>query len=259
MNQYKFNKALSYLLNAKNEYSLHSPFMFDLYNAVFKARNQAEFKSIESLRKNLLKTATTIEVKDLGAGSTVFKSNHRPVSGITKHTSKKKKYARFLANLAHYNNSSSILELGTAMGISTSYLALKNPQASIHTIEGSESIADCASRNFKTLGLNNIHLHRGNFNDQLPGVINEMKKIDFAFIDGNHTYSATVDYFNQLLPYCNANTVMVFDDIYWSPEMTKAWEEIKLHDQVKASIDMFEFGIVFFNTNLSKQHFVLRY
>jgi hypothetical protein len=41
--------------------------------------------------------------------------------------------------------------------------------------------------------------------------------------------------------------------------MTEAWEEIQKHPKVTATIDLFFVGIVFFNTDLSKEDFVLRF
>jgi hypothetical protein len=47
----------------------------------------------------------------------------------------------------------------------------------------------------------------------------------------------------------------VFDDIYWSKEMTEAWQEIKQHPKVNVTIDIFEMGLVFLRTEQPKQHF----
>jgi len=41
--------------------------------------------------------------------------------------------------------------------------------------------------------------------------------------------------------------------------MTEAWEEIKNHPEVTLTIDIFQFGIVFFRKGIEKQHFVLSY
>ena len=84
-------------------------------------------------------------------------------------------------------------------------------------------------------------------------------KLDFAFIDGNHTYEATIANFNTLLSIAHNDTVFVFDDIHWSAGMQKAWDEIAGHERVTVSIDLFRIGIVFLKKELSKQKFVIRY
>jgi hypothetical protein len=45
--------------------------------------------------------------------------------------------------------------------------------------------------------------------------------------------SATLDYFDLLLPTITNNTVWIFDDIHWSSEMDEAWEMIKKHPKLR--------------------------
>jgi hypothetical protein len=54
-------------------------------------------------------------------------------------------------------------------------------------------------------------------------------------------------------------TILVVDDIYWSAEMEQAWERIKEHPRVTSTIDLFQLGIVFFNRDLHKKHYKMRY
>lgn len=64
----------------------------------------------------------------------------------------------------------------------------------------------------------------------------------------------------QLLPKCNENSVLIFDDINWSQGMQEAWQHIKTHEQVKLSIDLFFVGIVLFRKEQKEQeHFVVRF
>jgi predicted O-methyltransferase YrrM len=86
-----------------------------------------------------------------------------------------------------------------------------------------------------------------------------MQTLDLVFFDGNHRYQPTMNYFNLCLKKANENSVFVFDDIYWSNEMTKAWEEIKNHKDVTVTIDLFSVGLVFFRTQQAKQHFILKF
>jgi hypothetical protein len=78
------------------------------------------------------------------------------------------------------------------------------------------------------------------------------------FIDGNHSYEATMRYFELSKPFLNNESMVVFDDIYWSKGMTRAWEQIKADPQVKVSIDLFFVGLVFFRKEQVKENFKLR-
>jgi hypothetical protein len=77
-------------------------------------------------------------------------------------------------------------------------------------------------------------------------------------MDANHHYEPTLKYFNWLLPVIHSMSIIIMDDIHYSAEMEKAWEEIKNHEQVHASIDLFRCGILFFDPSLNKQHVVLQ-
>ncbi|MBK6643902.1 MAG: class I SAM-dependent methyltransferase [Bacteroidetes bacterium] len=68
---------------------------------------------------------------------------------------------------------------------------------------------------------------------------------DFIFIDGNHTYEATMRYFNWILPKVRAKTMIIFDDINWSAGMQQAWLEIQQHPKVTQSLDFYLWELLF--------------
>jgi len=49
------------------------------------------------------------------------------------------------------------------------------------------------------------------------------------------------------------------DDIYWSSDMEKAWKSIQEDPRVTTTIDLFQLGIVFFNPDLHKNHYKMRF
>ncbi|WP_432264581.1 O-methyltransferase [Autumnicola lenta] len=95
-------------------------------------------------------------------------------------------------------------------------------------------------------------------NHELKTTNYKLQKYDLVFFDGNHQKQPTLDYFHRLLPTAENNSVFVFDDIHWSPQMEEAWEEIKNHPDVTVSIDTFYWGLIFFRKEQAKQHFVIR-
>ena len=162
-----------------------------------------------------------------------------------------------MLNLIKEFKPKTILELGTCFGITTAHLS-KASNASIITIEGCSSIYKVAQETFKTLNCSNINIVNSSFDDVLPSILNK-NKIDFAFIDGNHAKIPTLDYFNQIIEHSEENAVLVFDDIYWSSEMTEAWEAIKKDKRVDVTIDLFQLGIVFKRPEQAKENFVLKF
>lgn len=240
---------------------MHSPFVFGFILHVL--NNKSGYtapQEIEQLRKQLITDARILDIEDLGAGSRVAATKQRSVQQLAKSALKPPKYAQLLYRLVKHYQPKTILELGTSLGITTSYLSLANPNAAITTIEGSKAVAEVARENFSKLALQNVQLLQGNFDDILPSVIDQQSSIDLAYIDGNHRYEPTVRYFQQLLPTIHNDSILVFDDIHWSQEMEQAWEEIKQHPSVHCTVDIFFLGFVFFRAEFKeKQHFKIRF
>lgn len=254
-------KYLTYLLRSGNRHAVHSPFVYSLLEEVFRdQRKFYAFEQIEKRRRELLADHRTISVTDLGAGSVLQRASERRVWEIAKYAAKPPKYGRLLFRLAHYFKPEEMLELGTSLGISAAYLGAGCSGARMITLEGSPEIAAIAEDTFQSTGVSHIKLIRGNFDDTLGPTLLGMKKLDLAFLDGNHRKEPTLRYFSQCLTRTHADSVLIFDDIHWTREMELAWKEIVAHPAVTLSIDLFFLGLVFFRTEFhEKQHFVLRY
>lgn len=250
-----------YYLKASTAHGVHSPFVFDFINSVLKNDKICpEIGKVEELRKELLTNRKALNIEDLGAGSLLHKSLTRTVSELAKHAARNKKYGTLLFKLTRHYQYEHIIELGTSLGIGTCFLAMANPSAIVHTIEGSQEIFEQAKLNFEKMKLGNVIQHLGNFDIVFEQVITTLPKIDMIVIDGNHREEPTLRYFEQSLPYVHNDTVLIFDDIHWSQGMQNAWDKIKSHPKVTLSIDVFQFGIVYFKKEFAqKQHFVLRY
>ena len=242
-------------------HGMHSPFVFEFIAKVLNDKTvYPEYEKVEALRNILLDNSTVLEVEDFGAGSVIDKKSKRSISSIAKNAAKPKKFGQLLFRMVKYYQPAIILELGTSLGITTSYLSLAKPGAILITMEGSDEIANVGKQNFKALELKNVELIEGNFDNTLSSVVRGLSSIDFAFIDGNHRKEPTERYFKELLAKTNNDSILVFDDIHWSREMEAAWEIIKDHEAVRCSIDLFFIGIVFFRKEFKeKQHFVIRF
>ncbi len=252
---------LKFLLKSGTRHSVHSPFVYTLVDKVFKNSSvNAEFLEIQKRLESLLKKVQIIEITDFGHGSANKEYEHRfeSVASIVRKSAVAKKYGRLLFRLVEYFKPHTIIELGTSIGLSTLYLAKPIPEALVYTVEGCAAKAEQAADNFRKLRIHNIEQHIGKFSIVLPDLIHKIKELDFAFIDGHHTYEATIANFETLLRISHNDTIFIFDDIHWSAEMEKAWNEITEHSKVTVSIDIFRMGIVFLRKELSRQKFVIR-
>jgi predicted O-methyltransferase YrrM len=248
---------LSYQQRAQTKYYIHSPFVYQFYLNVLEGSTDPRLQTITALRKRLLQNYDKIPINDMGA---VPGTKEKIISKLASQASIPEKYGKVLFNIVQYFKPQSIVELGTCLGLGTAYIAAAGPSARIMTIEGSESLSDIAKQNFNSLKFNNIDSVMGHFDAKLPEVLARLERIDLAFIDGNHRYEPTLGYFNLLMEKTTEKTILVFDDIYWSREMTEAWTAIKKDPRVSLTIDIYRLGIVFMRKDkLAKEDFVLRY
>ncbi|NRF38774.1 O-methyltransferase [Pedobacter foliorum] len=258
-----FNFISDYLkhrFTSKSRHGTHSPFVYKLTDEViYDFKSKIEYKSIEAQRKKLFNDDSLITVTDLGAGSHLNKNRTKKVSQIAKNALKNPALAQLIYRLAKDNNPKSIIELGTCLGITTAYLSKACPEAEVITIEGCPETAKVAYNNFKELDLENVELQVGNFDVLLPDVIANAEKLDFVYIDGNHRKEATLNYFKWCLPKVQENSLLIFDDIYWSKGMKEAWEEIKNHSDVVVTVDLFWIGLVYFRKGQAKEHFKIKF
>ncbi|PIA78024.1 methyltransferase [Gaetbulibacter sp. 4G1] len=248
---------IKFLLKSTNQHGVHSPFVYDLVTKCFYDKtNYDGYKSILNYKKALLKNKTKLSVTDLGVGSHVLKQNQRSISEMAKNAGTTYKRAKLLYRLTNYFEFENILELGTSLGIATQAMHIANPKTNLTTIEGCPNISEFSKEAFEKLKLQNINTVNGNFD----AVIKEFtsNRYDFIFFDGNHQKDATLNYFEALLETTHNNSVFIFDDIYWSKDMTEAWETIKKHQKVTVTIDTFFWGFVFFRKEQVKEHFSIR-
>ena len=136
-------KYFRYYTKASNSkgHGMHSPFVYQFIQYILNNKNNYTApQELNQLRKDLLSNHRKIKVSDLGAGSRITTSSERKISQITRSALKPKKYSEMLYRMVHHYHFSNILELGTSLGLTTSYLSKANPNAKIITIEGSESV-----------------------------------------------------------------------------------------------------------------------
>ena len=258
---YTTSRYIAHFFKSKRWDSFHSPFLFSLMTHCCNERNvHQSFGAIEKKRKELINTEEVIERQDYGAGSvSVPKNRSEPISSIARQALSLPFQCRFLYRLADFLKPGSIVEFGTSLGISTAYLAICAGDTSVDTIEGDPEIAKTACKVFESLALQNIRLHNSTFEHFISGGSLGIAKIDLVFLDGHHTGEALMRYYQALKEHIHSKTIIVVDDIYWSADMTRAWEKLRTLPEVTQSVDCFHFGLLLFNPDfLHQENHVIR-
>lgn len=254
---YQIKSYIKFLIKSTNQHGVHSPFVYQFITQCFYNNTKhSAYTILKNYRNYFINSNEKITITDFGRGSKVFKTNHRKLKDIAKNAGISLKRQRLLFNIANYFKPQISLELGTSLGIATAALALGNTKGKVITIEGCPKTAEEAQKGIDKFQLKNISLINKTFEDFFEN--EKVSPFNLVYIDGNHNKEKTMAYFEQLLPYCNNDTVLIFDDIYWSKEMQLAWQQIYQSPKVTVSIDCFYWGLVFFRTQQPKQHFYIR-
>ena len=254
-----FFKYLKYRWRSRHKKGrgIHSPFVFELASKVIYNGDQLTVPAnIQDLHKRMLNCHESINIVGHGAGSRVTRDTTRKISSIAKSSSITKKYGEVLYRLSSWYAPETIFELGTGIGISTAYLSAGNPEASVYTAEGSLDKSELARRELQETGLDHIEFIHSKFENCLGDLLLKMKSHCLIFIDGDHRYEPTVKTVQQILENDSLQEVMIIlDDIHWSNEMERAWNELCDDERIDISVNLFFMGFLIRLPGINKQHF----
>jgi predicted O-methyltransferase YrrM len=240
-----------FYFTSKTYYRVHSPAIFGMLRAIFdNGKASPAFDTIATLRQNLLRNPDLINYQDHGAGSGGQKRQFErqvSISELARRSASSRAQGQIMYRLVQHHAPQTILELGTSFGIGSMYLITPKLDVNYIGIEGNPDSAMVALWHLQEIGATHAIVVSGTFEAQLPSALKALRKLDFVYIDGDHREEATMAYFEQILPYTHAGTMLVFDDIYWSQGMLRAFERICARPEVTASIDLWDIGIVLFD------------
>ncbi len=212
----------------------------------------SDFNLIENIRSGLVRDSTLLSDFSLGAGS---RNRQRTVGDAIRDSSVSARYGRLLYRLAAWHKPSQVIELGTAAGISTLYLASGCRDAEVITVEGHPQLASLAEDNLRKSGLNKVTVLNIPFEAAIPYLSGKLAPDALVFIDGNHTREATLKYFSTFAGHPGMNPILIMDDINWSPGMRSAWQQIHKKTGTGVFMDLFFMGI-YFSNSLSPAQFI---
>jgi len=248
----KLSLAISFLKHwskAKTRHGVHSPFVYRLLdNVIYDFRAKTVYQEIEQLRNDLEQDKRWKRSIEAGSALYVAKKDLEPA-----------RIAQLLHRLIADLKPGTIIVLGDSFGITTAYLAKAAPGAWLVSIMENSETLSITEKNLQTLNIRNVELLSGNPDELLPKLLEGIPELDFILIDGNHSKVSILNYFKCCLPKMSKQSMMVFEDIYRSREMTSAWQEIKSNSEVSVTIDLFWIGLVFIRRAQRKEDFKIRF
>jgi len=213
---------------------------------------------VETVRKILLSNTKRVPVHLFGAD--LARGNRmEQVRRIVKRSSVPTRQGEVLFRLSAFFKPDLILELGTSVGLGTLYLSLGHPDAGVITVEGNRMLATLAEGIFRLQGMSHITVMQCTFDDALHRLSTMNFSRALIFVDGDHTYDATLRYFNHLIDRAGDDCLMIFHDIHWSEGMHRAWKQIRSDRRIRNTYDLYSMGIAVKTETGDKKDFVLRY
>ena len=233
-----------FLVKSKSAHSIDSPTVLGLYTHLHGAHSldREHVRRIEAYRRKCHQDISPLSEESKGLPSRSHVGSKTVATVVASAVSGRHK-CELLYKIAEHFKSKDILELGTSLGISTAYLALPDSVDSVVSIEQSEKLSKMATSFLHEIDPS-IKLMNMSFKEGLRLLEEDDTSYDLIYIDGDHSYAASLEHLNSCKGLLKDTGVVIMDDIYWSEQMKKAWITAKADSSFNMAIDMFYFGLL---------------
>lgn len=159
---------------------------------------------------------------------------------------------QLLFRLVNFTGAKNIVEMGTAAGVSTGYLASVSKKSKVVTIDAKHPANRPVSKNLATLP--NITYLTGDPMAVLGDLLDGMEdRIDFLHVAHTAFFRETVQ---MAIPHMSADGVIVIEDIHLKARK-EFWDRIIEDPRVGNTFHKKNIGLLFFDLTKPKQHYLL--
>jgi predicted O-methyltransferase YrrM len=195
------------------------------------------FDDIENLREKLL-------------------SESNGISGLTAKETQHKNYGALLFRLVNFFKCRNVLQIGSATGIMSLYLALPlRNSCECYALEKRKGLLRMVMEFVDKNHLQNLHFLEGDYPNRLSQLKEKTDFFDLIFINQNGNPARTLEAIRLAIPFIRKNSILIIDGIAQNKSMKILWEHVKNHPYPTLTIDLFALGIVFFDDKLPKGHY----
>jgi predicted O-methyltransferase YrrM len=158
---------------------------------------------------------------------------------------------RLLLRLARRRPQGDAIELGTAFGISSAYIAAGlelSGGGRLITLDVREDWGEIAGEGLAELELaDRVDRRVGWITETLPPALEDASPVGLAFVDAEHESEPMRRYYHALLPHMAPGGVIVFDDITFSHDAWRGWRAIRRHAGSGSAFHLGRVGVVTVN------------
>lgn len=238
-------------------HGVHSPFVFNLITKVIDER--ASFyclRDIQSTRDAMSRLEQTFPIAGPDKAGT---ARLLPAHKIVRQNAVKPKSGTLLMRIVNYFRPRTILQIGCSAGFSSLYLSAYDSGIPVVVLERDPGLSALSRLVFEMHKTRNIELREGPYTETLPGLLSGNDGVDFIYLDFGNTPATNRFAFEQCLPFFYEKSVLVMGGIKTSGEKKKFWNEICSCPEVSVTVDVYEFGIAFFNKKLHKRNYIVSF
>ena len=225
-------------LRYRKGFGVHSPFAYDLITTVIEERYR--YYSYNAIELYLKKT--------------LYPRMDRTKTYHQKKMEQKK--TRLLFRLVNRFSPQTILEIGTAWGISSLYMNAPHSTVRQLCIEPDAEMAQVAREVIKQ---SNIELLSGRFDDLPMEALEKLNPIEFVLIHASRSELSVEKVLGQIAPFLSPEAVVVIDGIRKNSLRQQEWKQLTSFPKVTVSMDLYDMGLLFFSPKLNRQYYIVSF
>lgn len=251
---FRLTRLMSFFFTARGKRYVHSPFLFPLYQSM-RTASLNEIKAFQSLYRERCRDANILNFQEVGSRTNTIRTTVGVLSRRTGHNPASR--IKILA-LARSFGATNILELGSGTGMTSLLFSKINNKINVISVEGVEQIALAARNLMKEQKVPNVLIENGMFEYVLKQFEVDSKHFNFVLIDGSHEKKATLNLINLIYPILENCSIVIIDDLHYSPSMAAAWEILSFDNRFEVKWEFYRYGVLIKNKNLSPSVMRLR-
>ena len=231
-------------LFCRKGFGVHSPFVYDLItNVIEETCEFYAYRDISLVRLQLLQNEQFIQ----------YGKKQLTVKKALKRYGISTKEGKFLFRLANHYKPHTMLSVGSSMGLAPLYLARYDSTVQCITLECVQDIAEIATQVLSKEKNPALSIKTGTYRALLPESIVQLQQIDCVYVDKNVGVNDWDTIFEQCEPFIHNATFFVLAGIRSSTEKQSYWTQFRQHPSITVAIDLYDLGLLFFQSKLHKQ------
>ena len=253
---YKRSLLLYRKVRYRKGHGVHSPFAYNFITKVIDERAVYYCENdIELTRKKISYPDQSFFLPaENGQGE-----QRISIHEIMKKIAIKPKNGALLLRMTNYFKPRNILQVGEAVGFSTLYLSSYSSDVQVLVLEEHAGRAALCRAVFEKHKANNIQLQEGPYYETLPVALADREQVDFVYLDFLNSTELNTYVIDQCLSHLHDQSVLVVSGIKTTKEKKEFWKHLCFRPEVSVTVDVYEFGIVFFNKKLHKRNYIVSF